>query len=101
MRGPMRKRLPWSLLLTAGGLILSGCGGRAVSRPVTSGEPPPVAEWEHPSRLGEAAPAVRLDRPRAPLPGEGPDGCTEDCGEAAAPPHPVGTAGGPADEGGV
>jgi len=94
MHGRIRKRSPWSLLLAAGGLILSGCGGRAVSRVVASGEPPPVAEWEHPSRLGEAVPAVRLDRPRAPLPGEGPDGCTDDCGETATPPRPAGAPGG-------
>ncbi len=74
MHGRFGKRVPVSLLLAAGALILPGCGGRAASRAVTSAEPPPVAEWEHPSRLGEAAPAVRLDRPRANLAGEERDG---------------------------
>lgn len=86
MDGRIGKGLCLSLLLAAGLLLLPGCGGRAVSRPVTSAQPPP-AEWEHPSRLGDATPAVRLDRPRAPRPGEEPDGCSEDCDEAASLPH--------------
>ncbi len=101
MHGRIGKGVPLSLLLAAGALILPGCGGRAVSRAVTSAQPKPVAEWEHPSRLGEATPAVRLDRPREPLPGEEPDGCPEDCDEVATLPHSVGPEGGAGAAGGV
>ena len=82
MHGRIESRFRLSLLLAAGALLLPCCGGRAASRAVTSAEPPPVAEWEHPSRLGGAEPAVRLDRPRASLPPAEPEGCSEDCAEA-------------------
>ncbi len=101
MHGRIGSRFSLSLLLTAGALVLPCCGGRAASRAVTSAEPPPVAEWEHPSRLGGAEPAVRLDRPRAPLPGVEPDGCSEDCDEDSSLPHSGTPAGGASSAAGV
>jgi lipoprotein NlpD len=52
-----------SLLAAAWAMSLPACGGRTVSSPVTSPDPPPIAEWERPSRMGDVQPAVRLDRP--------------------------------------
>src|SRR5437899_6583589 len=101
MHGRIESRFRLSLLLAAGALLLPCCGGRAASRVATSVAPPPVAEWEHPSRLGAAAPAVRLDRPRAPLPRVEPEGCSEDCDEVSSPPHSSGPAGGEGSATGV
>lgn len=47
-------------LLAAGGLAAAGCGGRASAGAVTSPEPP-ISDWQRPSRMSDAVPAVRLD----------------------------------------
>ena len=52
-------------VLLAFALAAVGCGGRGASRPTTTPEPPPVSEWKRPSRMSDAVPAVRLDRPPA------------------------------------
>jgi LysM repeat protein len=89
MHGRTGKGFFLSLLLAAA-LVLPGCGGRAVSRATTSAQARPVAEWEHPSRLGEATPATRL-----------PDGCVADCDEDAAQPDSADREGGGGAAGGV
>ena len=61
----MRSRGYFKLVLLAFSLAALGCGGRASSRPATTPEPPPVSDWKRPSRMKEAVPAVRLDRPPA------------------------------------
>ena len=83
---PMR-RILLSLAVAAGGLAATGCGGRSSSRAVTSAEPPPVAQWERPSRMSGSAPAVRLDRPGAPDSEDENAVCRDGCEEApgAAP----------------
>ena len=58
-----------SLLAAAWAVFMPACGGRSVSSPATSPEPPPVGEWEHPSRLGNVERAVRLDHPASEHPG--------------------------------
>lgn len=52
----------FNLVILACSLAAAGCGGRASARPATTPEPP-VAEWKRPSRMSDAVPAVRLDRP--------------------------------------
>lgn len=64
---------PCSLFLAACALALAGCGGRASARAVTGPEPPPVSDWERPSRMSDAVPAVRLDRPGGGSSGAGND----------------------------
>src|SRR5439155_24612681 len=76
MHGRIGSRFPLFLLAAAGALMLPCCGGRAASRPVTSAEPPPVAEWEHPPTLGGPEPAARLDPPPPTLPPDRPVGCS-------------------------
>ena len=51
------------LFVAACAVAMAGCGGRVSARAVTSTESPPITEWEHPSRVGEVQPAVRLDNP--------------------------------------
>lgn len=54
-------------VLLAVSLAAVGCGGKGSSRPVTTPEPP-VSKWKRPSRMSDAVPAVRLDRPPVPPP---------------------------------
>jgi murein DD-endopeptidase MepM/ murein hydrolase activator NlpD len=55
---------------------------------VTTPEAPPVAEWNHPARLGGSTPAVRLDRPRPPATEEDESSaCGDGCEEAPAVPR--------------
>lgn len=49
-------------VLLAVSLAVVGCGGKGSARPVTTPEPP-VSKWKRPSRMSDAVPAVRLDRP--------------------------------------
>lgn len=49
-------------LLAAGALAAAGCGGLPSSGAVTSPEPP-ISDWQRPSRMSAAVPAVRLDPP--------------------------------------
>lgn len=64
---------PCFLFLAACALALAGCGGRASTRAVTGPEPPPVSDWERPSRMSDAVPAVRLDQPGGGSSGAGSD----------------------------
>ena len=57
----IRRGLSLFLPIAAGGLAVLACGGRASARAVTNAEPPPIADWERPSRMSDAKPAVRLD----------------------------------------
>jgi murein DD-endopeptidase MepM/ murein hydrolase activator NlpD len=70
------------LLLAAGALAATGCGGRASSGAVTSPEPP-IADWQRPSRMSDAVPAVRLDPPDESAAGDAADEA-EDAGPAGA-----------------
>src|SRR2546428_1901275 len=96
MRRSLKTGIVVPLLVTAGALSAPGCGGRAAARAVTSAQPPPIAEWEHPSRLSDAAPAVRLDRPGAPSSGKESAACEAGCPDAATggPRGAAGRAGG-------
>ena len=49
-------------VLLAVSLAAVGCGGKGAARPVSTPEPK-VSEWKRPSRMSDAVPAVRLDRP--------------------------------------
>ena len=60
------------LLLAAGALAAAGCGGRASSGAVTSPEPP-ISDWQRPSRMRDAVPAVRLDPPDESAAGDAAD----------------------------
>lgn len=71
--------MPW--LVAAGAVALCGCGGRAAARAATSAEPPPIADWERPPRMGDAKPAVRLDRPSA---ADQDASCENGCADGAA-----------------
>ena len=62
----MQRTGQFGFVLLAFSLAAVGCGGKATSRPSTTPEPPPVSEWKRPSRMRDAVPAVRLDRPPVP-----------------------------------
>jgi LysM repeat protein len=83
MPDALKWRIFLSLAVAAGGLATIGCGGRTSSRAVTSAEPPPVAQWERPSRMTESAPAVRLDRPDAPSTEDDTAVCRDGCEDGA------------------
>jgi murein DD-endopeptidase MepM/ murein hydrolase activator NlpD len=51
-------------------ILVAACGGREVSSPVSTPQPPPIAEWQRPSRMGDVTPAVRLDHPASDSAGE-------------------------------
>ncbi|HYS78008.1 MAG TPA: LysM peptidoglycan-binding domain-containing M23 family metallopeptidase [Candidatus Dormibacteraeota bacterium] len=68
------------LFVAACAAVATRCGGRASVRAVTGAEPPPITEWEHPARVAEVRPAVRLDGPN-----DRPSGDESDAGEGNAP----------------
>lgn len=83
----MQSRGNFNLVLLAVSLAAVGCGGRASSRPATTPEQPPVSDWKRPSRMKDAVPAVRLDRPPV----------AEDAGEGEATDDHAGPAPEPRD----
>ena len=79
MRLSPKRGIVVPLLVAAAAVTAPACGGRTAARAVTSPQPPPIAEWERPSRLSDAAPAVRLDRPGAASSGHESAACEADC----------------------
>src|SRR5881409_925938 len=51
MRASLGKGFSVALLVLTGGLVAMACGGRASKRATTSPTPPPIAEWQRPSRM--------------------------------------------------
>jgi biotin carboxyl carrier protein len=86
MHDSLKRGIVLCLLAAAGGLQAIGCGGRRAARATTSPQAPSLAGWERPSRMSDAAPAERLDRPGARSSGGKPTDCgvgCEDAGSAA------------------
>jgi len=93
MRDSLTRGIDLCLLAAAGGLQAIGCGGRNAARARTSPQAPSFAGWERPSRMSDAAPAERLDRPGARFSGGKPIGCGAGCEDAGSAAPPAGTTG--------
>jgi biotin carboxyl carrier protein len=84
MHDSRKREIVLCLLAAAGGLQAIGCGGRSAARATTSPPAPSLAGWERPSRMSDAAPAERLDRPGGRSSGGKPTACGAGCESAGS-----------------